>query len=122
MGYTIYWEKKENFSDYEWGKLWNAYEYFSKEMKVGLDPIKINTYTKYIKKYDDRIIFNGIGKGSCEPFVLYKNMDEENEVGFCKTNRQNYGLIAWGILREAHKIAPHKITIANDDGERYEAN
>ena len=61
MGYTIYWEKKEIFSDYEWGKLWNAYEYFSKEMKVGLDPIKINTYTKYIKKYDDRIIFNGIG-------------------------------------------------------------
>jgi hypothetical protein len=122
MGYTIYWEKKENFSDYEWEQLWNAFDYYSKEMRVGLDHIKIDTYSKYIKKYDDRIIFNGIGEDSCETFVLYKNMGEENEVGFCKTNRQNYGHIAWALLREAHKIAPHKITIANDDGERYEAN
>mgnify|MGYP003117929832 CR=1 FL=1 len=121
MGYTIYWEKKESFDDTEWEHLWNAFEYYSKEMRVGLDQIKIDTYQEYVKKHGDRIVFNGRGEDRCERFVLYKNMGEENEVGFCKTNRQNYGLIAWALLREAHKIAPHKITIANDDGERYEA-
>jgi len=126
MGYTIYWEKKENFDDTEWEHLWNAFEYYSTEMRVGLDQIEVDQlwhkfpFDDSIEFDDDRLVFNGIGEDSCEPFALYKNINE-NEVGFCKTNRQNYGHIAWAILREAHKIAPHKITIANDDGERYEA-
>ena len=51
-----------------------------------------------------------------------KSYKENGAFRFCKTNRKPYDKIVWNILLKAYEIAPHKITIQNDDGKNYEYN
>lgn len=119
MGYTNYWNQRESFTNGEWDILKDEVNKIIKPFENNLD----------IEDDDKNVIFlNGVGHNSHETFVFTKEkrnlrewereetFNKDGAFGFCKTNRKPYDLIVWNILLKAHKIAPKKITIKNDDG------
>jgi hypothetical protein len=90
MGYTNYWHNKRAFTNDEWKKVKDEYEWL-KEMAEGIiiDESKNN----------DEIIFNGnsIGNLDHETFYISKKNNEPS-FNFCKTARKPYDLIVWHLL------------------------
>ena len=119
MGYTNYWNQKEDFTNGEWDILKDEVNKIIKPFENNLD----------VEDDDKNVIFlNGVGHNSHETFVFTKDkrniheweneetFNKEGAFNFCKTNRKTYDLVVWNILLRAYKIAPTKITIKNDDG------
>ena len=119
MGYTNYWNQRESFTNGEWDILKDEVNKIIKPFENNLD----------IEDDDKNVIFlNGVGHNAHETFVFTKEkrnlrewereetFNKDGAFGFCKTNRKPYDFIVWNILLKAHKIAPKKITIKNDDG------
>ena len=91
MGYTNYWTNKRAFTDDEWKRVKDEYEWL-KEMGQGL----IVDQTPYNR---DEIVFNGnsIGDLDHETFYINKKNDQES-FNFCKTARKPYDLAVWHLL------------------------
>ena len=90
MGYTNYWTQTRSFTNDEWKKVKDEYEWL-KEMAEGIiiDESKNN----------DEIIFNGnsIGNLDNETFYINKKNDLPS-FNFCKTARKPYDLAVWHLL------------------------
>ena len=91
MGYTNYWTKKRAFTDDEWKRVKDEYEWLT-EMGEGMiiDESKNN----------NEIMFNGnpIGQLDHETFYINKKNDNEASFNFCKTARKPYDLAVWHLL------------------------
>jgi hypothetical protein len=130
MGYTNYHYQKENFNDEEWDYILH---HKNKIMEhFGDVEIEEDISDK------DTIFLNGVGENSHETFILSKEkreledwekkdswvMNSYKEKGafrFCKTNGKPYDSIVWNVLLKAYEIAPHKVTIQNDNGEVFDS-
>ena len=90
MGYTNYWTNKRAFTDDEWKRVKDEYEWL-KEMGEGIIVDE--------SKNNDEIIFNGnsIGDLGHETFYINKKNDKES-FSFCKTARKPYDLAVWHLL------------------------
>tara|TARA_B100001093_G_scaffold85429_1_gene77120 strand:+ start:677 stop:1006 length:330 start_codon:yes stop_codon:yes gene_type:complete len=97
MGYTNYWTHTNDFTDKEWLKVLEEFDYI-------LDILE-NTVieTEYIDR-DKCIAFNGIEKEDLdhESFVINK-YKKDNELTFCKTVRKPYDIAVWHMLYFIHK-------------------
>jgi len=108
MGYTNYWYQKKSFSESEWKRVKDEYDYI-KEICEGIiiDESEKAKKEWKLKDDDDVIVFNGnsIGGLDHETFVLCKHpRKEESYVGedlsfnFCKTARKPYDIAVWHLL------------------------
>ena len=90
MGYTNYWTKKRSFTDDEWKRIKDEYEWIQ---EMGEDIIVDQSENK------DEIMFNGMAiKGlDHETFYIDKKNDKKS-FDFCKTNRKPYDLAVWHLL------------------------
>ena len=122
MGYTNYWYQKESFTKGEWDVLKEVANKLIEPFRNDLD----------IVEDDENVInLNGVGENSHETFILTKekrnihewekeeDFNKKGAFGFCKTNGKPYDLIVWNILLKAYEIAPIKLSISNDDGEKH---
>jgi len=98
MGYTNYWYQSKSFTDKEWKKVKDEYDYI-KEICEGI----VVDQTKN----SDEIVFNGntIGNLDHETFVLAKNPRTEKSYegenlsfNFCKTAEKPYDIAVWHLL------------------------
>lgn len=128
MGYTNYHYQTESLNNEEWEYI----QHHKKKIIEHFYDVEIEDDTS-----DEDIIFlNGVGENSHETFILSKekreldkwekesdwivnDYKEKGAFRFCKTNRKPYDVIVWNILLKAYEIAPHKLTIQNDDGEVF---
>ncbi len=90
MGYTNYWTKKRAFTDDEWKRVKDEYEWLT---EMGEEIIVDQSENK------DEIMFNGMAiKGlDHETFYINKKNDQES-FNFCKTARKPYDLAVWHLL------------------------
>ena len=113
MGYTNYWYQKKSFSESEWKRVKDEYDYI-KEICEGIiiDESEKAKKEWKLKDDDDVIVFNGnsIGGLDHETFVLCKHpRKEESYVGedlsfnCCKTARKPYDIAVWHLLFFANK-------------------
>jgi len=128
MGYTNYHYQTEDLNNEEWEYI----QHHKKKIMEHFNDVEIEEDTS-----DKDVIFlNGVGENSHETFILSKkkrdlddweknddwivnSYKEKGAFRFCKTNRKPYDVIVWNILIKAYEIAPHKLTIQNDDGEVF---
>ena len=98
MGYTNYWYQKKAFTDKEWLRVKDEYNYI-KDVCNGI--IVDET------KDENEIIFNGnpIGDLCHETFVLTKNPrtkkhyeNDDLSFHFCKTEEKPYDIAVWHML------------------------
>ena len=88
MGYTNYWDQTKSFTDKEWKKVKDEYEYIK---EICEDIIIDQT------KESDEIVFNGIKDLSHETFYINKQNNKKS-FNFCKTARKPYDLAVWHLL------------------------
>jgi|TARA_R100001244_G_scaffold99386_1_gene74270 hypothetical protein len=95
MGYTNYWYQNKPFTDQEWKKVKDEFEYIKEMSSDVIDE------TRKV----DEIVFNGKGDLSHETFVLTKNprtkeqyKGEDLSFNFCKTAEKPYDLAVWHLL------------------------
>ena len=92
MGYTHYWTSRV-FTGKEWSQLTSATAgIIARARQSGIEIAGHQGEGAPI--IDDRIVFNGVGKASCEPFVLGRTASR----GFCKTNWQPYDAVVVAVL------------------------
>ena len=124
MGYTNYWDQSKSFTDEEWKKVKDEYEYI-KEICEGIiiDESEKSKKEWKLKQDDDVIVFNGnpIGGLDHETFVLTKNprteeiyKGEDLSFNFCKTARKPYDLAVWHLLFFAKKNTKALSKISRD--------
>ena len=90
MGYTNYWTNKRSFTDDEWKKVKDEYEWL-KEMGEGI----IIDQTKLTSE----IVFNGNPKDEQDHETFYINKANVYDgFSFCKTARKPYDLAVWHLL------------------------
>ena len=89
MGYTNYWTNKRAFTNDEWKKVKDEYEWL-KEMGEGIiiDESKNN----------DEIIFNGNSIVQLDHETFYISKKNNDYFPFCKTARKPYDLAVWNWL------------------------
>ena len=106
MGYTNYWTKKRAFTDDEWKRVKDEYEWLT---EMGEEIIVDQSENK------DEIIFNGMAiKGlDHETFILNKNTktkkdykEQDLSFNFCKTAMKPYDLAVWHLLCFVQRICP----------------
>jgi hypothetical protein len=90
MGYTNYWTRKRAFTNDEWKKVKDEYEWL-KEMGEGI--IVDQSENK------DEIMFNGMAiKGLDHETFCIDKKNNDPSFNFCKTARKPYDLIVWHLL------------------------
>jgi len=90
MGYTNYWTQKRAFTNDEWKKVKDEYEWL-KEMGEGI--IVDQSENK------DEIMFNGMAiKGLDHETFCIDKKNNDPSFNFCKTARKPYDLIVWHLL------------------------
>ena len=90
MGYTNYWTRKRAFTNDEWKKVKDEYEWL-KEMGEGI--IVDQSENK------DEIMFNGMAiKGLDHETFCIDKKNNDPSFNFCKTARKPYDLVVWHLL------------------------
>ena len=110
MGYTNYWTNKRAFTDDEWKRVKDEYEWL-KEMGEGI----IIDQTKLTSE----IVFNGNPKDEQDHETFYINKANVYDgFNFCKTARKPYDAVVATILVGIKKIAPKKFSARADGSLR----
>jgi len=108
MGYTNYWHQRKSFTDEEWSKVLDEYDYIKDVLggSVIIDESKPE-YGFECKE----IVFNGNPENDQdhETFVLYKEAKTEPDYegqditfNFCKTAEKPYDIAVWHLLSFCH--------------------
>ena len=119
MGYTNYWNQKQSFTNGEWDILKDEANKIIKPFKNNLDiedDDKNVILVQALKSIAELTFVFTKEKRNLHEWESEETFNKDGAFGFCKTNRKPYDLIVWNILLKAHKVAPKKITIKNDDG------
>lgn len=105
MGYTHYFERKQDPTDEQWEFIYRTAQILSEKLPAGTlcpDETEIN---------ENVIRFNGVGDDGHETFYVTRDYDGFN---FCKTARKPYDLFAVVCLIAMHNHAPGVWDIASD--------
>ena len=106
MGYTNYWYQTKSFTNEEWEKVLEEYDYI--QDVLGVDELIIDD----TKDYNVAIVFNGNPENDQdhETFLLYKDAKTKANApaigditfNFCKTAEKPYDIAVWHLLSFAY--------------------
>ena len=105
MGYTNYWYQRKSFTNEEWSKVLDEYDYLKDILG---DVIVDETKEPFSVK---AIVFNGNPKNNQdhETFILHKEAQTEPDYegqditfNFCKTAQKPYDVAVWHLISFAH--------------------
>lgn len=108
MGYTNYWYQRRSFTDEEWSKVLDEYDYI-KDVLGG--SVIIDETQVAFSSRDKAIVFNGNPENGQdhETFVLHKEAQTEPDYegqdvsfNFCKTAEKPYDIAVWHLLSFCH--------------------
>jgi len=112
MGYTNYWHQRKSFTDEEWSKVLDEYDYIKDILGGSVIIDETNDYNPPTDIIPSKaIVFNGSRENNQdhETFILYKEAQTEPDYegqditfNFCKTAEKQYDIAVWHLLSFCH--------------------
>jgi hypothetical protein len=122
MGYTHYFENKQDCPPEDWAKITDAFKRLQATAIINNDPLLIQKECDRAAApsvNDLEIRFNGIEDDGHETFMLLRKKKRFN---FCKTARKPYDRVVVAVLCLANHFAPDVWDIGSDgNAEDWEA-
>jgi len=127
MGYTHYWEIKQNLTASEWMKIQQKARALIKKARAKGICVAGGAGEGSPEVSSKEIWLNGCAKKKWKHKYAYPGADQAHETfsfkpkkrefDFCKTAEKPYDALVVSILNEARKIAPKKIRVSSDGGD-----